>query len=161
MNSLFFEILVAPTFAVDALDILKKKKNRILLIQKKRWHQSIQYKNLLNGTIVQDYDLKSEDKSDLEIKTEKQPTVDEVEDLIFASKICKQSKSNAIVLTKNSQLLGSGVGHTSRLDALNQAIEKAEKFGFDLKGAVMASDAFFPFPDCVKIAHKAGITAVV
>lgn len=161
MSSLFFEILIAPTFAVDALDILEKKKNRILLIQKKPWHQETQYKSLLNGTIVQDYDLKSETKEDLEVKTEKAPTADEVEDLLFAAKVCKQSKSNTIVLAKNGQLLASGVGQTSRVDALNQAIEKAGKFGFDLNGAVMASDAFFPFPDCVEIAHKAGITAVI
>lgn len=161
MSSLFFEILIAPTFAVDALEILEKKKNRILLIQKKPWHQQTQYKSLLNGSIVQDYDLKSETKDDLEVKTKKAPTADEVEDLIFASKVCKQSKSNTIVLAKDEQLLASGVGQTSRVDALNQAIEKAGKFGFDLNGAVMASDAFFPFPDCVEIAHKAGITAVI
>ncbi|SNS46866.1 phosphoribosylaminoimidazolecarboxamide formyltransferase / IMP cyclohydrolase [Ekhidna lutea] len=161
MSSLFFEILIAPTFAVDALEILEKKKNRILLIQKKPWHQEVQYKSLLNGTIVQDYDLKSESRDDLEVKTKKAPTADEVKDLLFASKVCKQSKSNTIVLAKDGQLLASGVGQTSRVDALNQAIEKAGKFGFDLNGAVMASDAFFPFPDCVEIAHKAGITAVI
>lgn len=161
MNSLFFEILIAPTFALDALEILEKKKNRILLIQKKPWHQTTQYKSLLNGTIVQDYDLKTEGQSDLEIKTKKAPSTKEVEDLIFAAKVCKQSKSNTIVLAKNGQLLASGVGQTSRVDALNQAIEKAGKFGFDLNGAVMASDAFFPFPDCVEIAHKAGITSVI
>ncbi len=161
MSSLFFEILIAPTFAVDALKILEKKKNRILLIQKKPWRQETQYKSLLNGTIVQDYDLKSESKNDLEVKTKKAPTSEEVDDLIFASKVCKQSKSNTIVLAKDGQLLASGVGQTSRVDALNQAIEKAGKFGFDLNGAVMASDAFFPFPDCVEIAHKAGISAVI
>ncbi|MEM7298764.1 MAG: bifunctional phosphoribosylaminoimidazolecarboxamide formyltransferase/IMP cyclohydrolase [Bacteroidota bacterium] len=161
MNNLFFEILIAPSFSEEALEVLKTKKNRILLTQKKPWHQTTQYKSLLNGTIVQDYDLNSEDASDLEVKTKKAPTADEVEDLIFASKVCKQSKSNTIVLAKNGQLLASGVGQTSRVDALNQAIEKAGKFGFDLNGAVMASDAFFPFPDCVEIAHKAGITAVI
>ncbi|WP_436514429.1 bifunctional phosphoribosylaminoimidazolecarboxamide formyltransferase/IMP cyclohydrolase [Ekhidna sp. To15] len=161
MNSLFFEILIAPSFSDEALEVLKGKKNRILLVQKKPWHQQTQYKSMLNGTIVQDYDLKSETKADLEVKTKKQPTADEVEDLLFASKVCKQSKSNTIVLAKNGQLLASGVGQTSRVDALNQAIEKASKFGFDLNGAAMASDAFFPFPDCVEIAHKAGITAVI
>lgn len=161
MSSLFFEILIAPSFTEEALEILKKKKNRILLVQKKPWHQTTQYKSLLNGTIVQDYDLKSESNQDLEVKTDKAPTAEEVEDLLFASKVCKQSKSNTIVLAKNGQLLASGVGQTSRVDALNQAIEKAGKFGFDLSGAVMASDAFFPFPDCVEIAHKAGITAVI
>lgn len=161
MSSLFFEILIAPTFAAEALEILEKKKNRILLIQKKPWRQDVQYKSLLNGTIVQDYDLQTEQKSDLEVKTKKSPTADEIEDLIFAAKVCKQSKSNTIVLAKNGQLLASGVGQTSRVDALNQAIEKAGKFGFDLNGAVMASDAFFPFPDCVEIADKAGIKAVI
>ena len=161
MSTLFFEILIAPTFSLDALEILEKKKNRILLIQKKPWHQITQFKSLLNGTIVQDYDLKSESTSDLEVKTKKAPTAEEIDDLIFAAKVCKQSKSNTIVLAKNGQLLASGVGQTSRVDALNQAIEKAQNFGFDLKGAVMASDAFFPFPDCVEIADNAGITAVI
>ncbi len=161
MNSLFFEILIAPSFTEEALEVLKQKKNRILLVQKKPWHQKTQFKSLLNGAIVQDYDLKSESKTDLEVKTKKAPTAEEVDDLIFASKVCKQSKSNTIVLAKNGQLLASGVGQTSRVDALNQAIEKAGQFGFDLNGAVMASDAFFPFPDCVEIAHKAGITVVI
>lgn len=161
MSSLYFEILIAPAFAKSALEILEKKKNRILLIQKKSWHQTKQYKSLLNGVIAQDYDLKTEEATDLETKTKKQPTVDEVNDLLFAAKVCKQSKSNTIVLAKDGQLLASGVGQTSRVDALNQAIEKARNFGFSLHGAVMASDAFFPFPDCVEIAHKAGVTAVV
>ncbi|NQZ76132.1 MAG: bifunctional phosphoribosylaminoimidazolecarboxamide formyltransferase/IMP cyclohydrolase, partial [Ekhidna sp.] len=161
MNSLFFEILIAPSFTEEALTILKQKKNRILLVQKKTWHQQTQYKSMLNGTIVQDYDLQSESIGDLEVKTEKQPTDKEIEDLLFAAKVCKQSKSNTIVLAMGGQLLASGVGQTSRVDALNQAIEKAGTFGFDLNGAVMASDAFFPFPDCVEIAHKAGISAVI
>ncbi len=161
MNSLFFEILIAPSFSQEALDVLKVKKNRILLIQKKPWHQTTQFKSLLNGTIVQDYDLSTEGPAELETKTKKAPTEQEIVDLLFAAKVCKQSKSNTIVLAKDGQLLASGVGQTSRVDALNQAIEKAGKFGFDLKGAVMASDAFFPFPDCVEIAHKAGITAVI
>ncbi len=161
INSLFFDILIAPSFSEKSLEILKQKKNRILLAQKKSWHQTTQYKSLLNGIVVQDHDLKSESPDDLEIKTEKSPSASEVESLIFASRICKQSKSNTIVLAKDHQLLASGVGQTSRVDALEQAIEKAKKFGFDLKGASMASDAFFPFPDCVEIAHKAGITAII
>lgn len=161
MNSLFFEILIAPSFSEEALAVLMQKKNRILLVQKKPWHQTTQYKSLLNGTIVQDYDLKSESKSELEVKTKKAPTAEEIDDLIFAAKVCKQSKSNTIVLAKDGQLLASGVGQTSRVDALNQAIEKASNFGFDLKGAAMASDAFFPFPDCVEIAGNAGITSVI
>ncbi|MEP1096722.1 MAG: bifunctional phosphoribosylaminoimidazolecarboxamide formyltransferase/IMP cyclohydrolase [Cyclobacteriaceae bacterium] len=161
MNDLFFEILIAPSFSAAALEILKQKKNRILLIQKKQWRENTQYKSLLGGTIVQDYDLGSESESDLEIKTKKVPTKEEIEDLLFAAKVCKQSKSNTIVLAKDGQMLSSGVGQTSRVDALKQAIEKAGNFGLDLRGAVMASDAFFPFPDCVEIAGKAGITAVV
>lgn len=161
MHSLFFEILIAPSFTEEALTVLKQKKNRILMIQKKSWKESTQFKSLLGGAIVQDYDLNSESKSDLEVKTQKAPTEAEINDLIFAAKVCKQSKSNTIILAKDGQLFASGVGQTSRVDALNQAIEKAGNFGFDLKGAVMASDAFFPFPDCVEIADKAGITAVI
>ncbi len=161
MHDLFFEILIAPSYSESSLEILKQKKNRILLIQKKAWRENTQYKSLLGGTIVQDYDLKSENDTDLEIKTKKVPTKEEVEDLVFAAKVCKQSKSNTIVLARNKQMLASGVGQTSRVDALKQAIEKAGNFGLDLRGAVMASDAFFPFPDCVEIAGKAGITAVV
>lgn len=161
MNSLFFEILIAPSFSKEALEVLKTKKNRILLVQKKSWKETTQFKSLLGGAIVQDYDLNSEGVSDLEVKTKKQPTAEEITDLLFASKVCKQSKSNTIILAKGGQLLASGVGQTSRVDALNQAIEKAGNFGFDLNGAVMASDAFFPFPDCVEIADKAGITSVI
>lgn len=161
MHDLFFEILIAPSFSPESLEILKQKKNRILLVQKKAWRENTQYKSLLGGTIVQDYDLQSENGSQLETRTRKSPSKEEVEDLVFAAKVCKQSKSNTIVLAKNGQMLASGVGQTSRVDALNQAIEKAGKFGLDLKGAVMASDAFFPFPDCVEIANAAGITAVV
>ncbi len=161
MNDLFFEILIAPSFTEEALAILKEKKNRILLVQKRKWKQTLQYKSLLDGVIVQDYDLKIEKAVDLEVKTIKAPTKEEVQDLLFAAKVCKHSKSNTIVLLREGQMLASGVGQTSRVDALQQAIEKAGKFGFDLKGSVMASDAFFPFPDCVEIAHKAGVTAVV
>ena len=115
----------------------------------------------MNGVLVQERDLKIENESDLTVVTEKEPTQQEIADLLFANKIVKNSKSNAIVLAKNGQLIASGVGQTSRVDALKQAIEKAHSFGFDLNGAVMASDAFFPFPDCVEIAHKAGITSVI
>lgn len=161
MNDLFFEILIAPSFSAESLETLKQKKNRILLVQKKKWKEETQFKSLLGGTLVQGYDLRSEEKSDLETKTRKAPTKEEADDLIFAAKVCKQSKSNTIVLAKDGQLLASGVGQTSRVDALQQAIEKAGKFGLDLKGSVMASDAFFPFPDCVEIARNAGIRAVV
>lgn len=161
MHSLFFEILIAPSFSEEALVVLKQKKNRILLVQKKPWKETTQFKSLLGGAIVQDYDLNSESKSDLEVKTAKSPSDSEINDLIFAAKVCKQSKSNTIILAKDGQLFASGVGQTSRVDALNQAIEKARNFGLDLKGSVMASDAFFPFPDCVEIADKAGISAVI
>ncbi|MBV6646961.1 MAG: bifunctional phosphoribosylaminoimidazolecarboxamide formyltransferase/IMP cyclohydrolase [Cyclobacteriaceae bacterium] len=161
MNSLFFEILIAPSFTEGALTILKKKKNRILLIQKRKWNHQKQFRSLLGGAIVQDYDLKTDDHTDLKVVTKKSPAESEIEDLLFASKVCKHTKSNTIILAKNGQLLASGVGQTSRVDALNQAIEKAQKFGFDLKGSAMASDAFFPFPDCVEIADKAGIGAVI
>ena len=161
MHSLFFEILIAPSFSKEALAVLKQKKNRILLLQNKSWHQETQFKSLLNGTIVQDYDLNTETAINLETKTKKIAKEQEIKDLLFAAKVCKHSKSNAIVLATKGQMLASGVGQTSRVDALNQAIEKAIHFGFDLQGSVMASDAFFPFPDCVEIAHKAGITAVI
>jgi phosphoribosylaminoimidazolecarboxamide formyltransferase/IMP cyclohydrolase len=161
MNKLFFEILIAPDYNEDALAILKEKKNRIVLKLKNNDFPSIEYRSILNGSLEQDRDLKTETDADLETVTDVSPTANEIEDMIFANKIVKHSKSNAIVLAKNKQLLASGVGQTSRVDALNQAIEKAGRFGFDLNGAVMASDAFFPFPDCVEIAHKAGITAVI
>lgn len=161
MNSLFFEILIAPSFSDDALEVLTQKKNRILLVQRKSWDRTQTYKSMLNGTLVQDYDRVTDSASDLKVVTKASPSEDEIKSLIFASKVCKQSKSNTIVLAKNGQLYASGVGQTSRVDALDQAIIKAEKFGFDLNGAVMASDAFFPFPDCVEIADKAGIKAVI
>lgn len=161
INSLFFEILIAPSFGAEALKILKEKKNRIVLQLKKNKFGDVQYRSLLNGLIEQEKDLKTENPSDLKVVTQTKPTEAEVEDMIFANKIVKHTKSNAIVLVKNKQLLASGVGQTSRVDALNQAIEKAKRFGFQLKGAVMASDAFFPFPDCVEIAHRSGITAVI
>ena len=161
INKIFFEVLIAPDYDVEALNVLKSKKNRIILLQKEDKVEAIQYKSLLNGVVEQERDLKVERASELEPMTNKQPTVSEVEDLLFANKLVKHTKSNAIVLAKNKQLLASGMGQTSRVDSLRQAIEKADRFGFDLHGAVMASDAFFPFADCVEIANQAGITAVI
>lgn len=161
INKLFFEILIAPLIDDASLNILKEKKNRIILKLKSAEFSSLQFRSLLNGVIEQNKDLKTESSADLQVVTEKKPSESQIEDLIFANKLVKHSKSNAIVLAKNKQLLASGVGQTSRVDALNHAIEKAGRFGFDLKGAVMASDAFFPFPDCVAIAHRAGIAAVI
>lgn len=161
MNSLFFEVLIAPAFDGDALAVLKGKKNRILLQQKMDLPGTKQIKTLLNGIIEQDKDLQTETKADFKVATKLAPSEQELDALVFAAKVCKHTKSNTIVLSNSNQLFASGVGQTSRVDALRQAIEKAKAFGFDLKGAVMASDAFFPFPDCVEIAHEAGITAVV
>ncbi len=161
MHSLFFEILIAPEFSEGALEVLKGKKNRILLKQKQHLSTKKQFKSLLNGVIEQDRDLKTDAKEDLKVVTKKAPTEDEIDAMLFASKICKHTKSNTIILANKDQMLSSGVGQTSRVDALMQAIEKAKHFGFNLDGAVMASDAFFPFPDCVEIAQKAGITAVI
>lgn len=161
MNKLFFEIIIAPSYEQDALEVLKQKKNRIILIQKQVALENRQFKSLLNGVVVQEKDLKVEVPEDLKPVTEKTLERAEIQDLLFANKIVKHSKSNAIVLVKNMQLLASGVGQTSRVDALKQAIAKAKSFGFDLNGAVMASDAFFPFADSVEIANKEGITAVI
>ncbi|MEQ8924177.1 MAG: bifunctional phosphoribosylaminoimidazolecarboxamide formyltransferase/IMP cyclohydrolase [Fulvivirga sp.] len=161
MHDLFFEVLIAPDFDADALELLKGKKNRILLKQKIQLTAKKQYKSLLNGVIEQDRDLKTDSLSDLKTVTRRQPTDTEKNALIFASKIAKHTKSNTIVLANNGQLFSSGVGQTSRVDALKQAIQKAKVFGFDLKGSVMASDAFFPFPDCVEIANEAGIKSVI
>ncbi|MFT4860167.1 MAG: phosphoribosylaminoimidazolecarboxamide formyltransferase/IMP cyclohydrolase [Algoriphagus sp.] len=161
MHSLFFEVLIAPAFTEDALTVLKGKKNRILLIQKMELPGTRMMKTLLNGVIEQDKDLATETKADFKVATKKTPTEAEQDALVFAAKICKHTKSNTIILSNDTQLFSSGVGQTSRVDALRQAIDKAKAFGFDLNGAVMASDAFFPFPDCVEIAHEAGITAVV
>lgn len=161
INKLFFEILIAPSYSKEALDLLKSKKNRMLLRQKQALTEKRQVKSILNGIIEQDLDLKTDSKADLKVVTKKAPTAAEVDALLFASKICKHTKSNTIILAVNGQLLASGVGQTSRVDALKQAIEKAAAFGFSLKGAAMASDAFFPFPDCVEIAHQAGITSVI
>jgi phosphoribosylaminoimidazolecarboxamide formyltransferase/IMP cyclohydrolase len=161
INKLFFEILIAPDFALDALELLKSKKNRIILKQKQKLHAEKQIKSLLNGIIEQDADIKTDSKEDLKVATKVAPTEQQVKALLFASKICKHTKSNTIILAVDGQLLASGVGQTSRVDALKQAIEKAGAFGFNLNGAVMASDAFFPFPDCVEIAHQQGISAVI
>lgn len=161
INKLFCEVLIAPDFDEEAVKLLKSKKNRILLKINDRNPNPVQFKSLLNGVILQDADLKTDAKEDLKIVTKVVPTDDQTEAMLFASKICKHTKSNTIVLTNNDMMLSSGTGQTSRVDALNQAIEKAGSFGMDLNGAVMASDAFFPFPDCVEIAHKAGISAVI
>ncbi|MCS6823859.1 MAG: bifunctional phosphoribosylaminoimidazolecarboxamide formyltransferase/IMP cyclohydrolase [Cytophagaceae bacterium] len=161
MNNLFFEVLIAPGYEQKALDILKEKKNRIILKRKPAQLPEKQFKTLLNGVIEQDKDLKTEDESDFKYVTHRHPTEEEKKAMIFANKIVKHTKSNAIVLAKNGQLIASGVGQTSRIDALKQAIEKAENFGFTLHEAVMASDAFFPFPDCVELADKAGIKAII
>lgn len=161
INKIFFEVIIAPDYDVDALEVLSQKKNRIILIQKEIKRGGKQFRSLLNGVLVQDRDTKIETTADLKAVTSRVATDKEAEDLLFANKIVKNSKSNAIVLAKNKQLIASGVGQTSRVDALKQAIEKAKSFGFDLNGAVMASDAFFPFPDCVEIAHKEGIDVVI
>lgn len=162
INKIFFEVIIAPEYTSDALDILMQKKNRIILKRKKNGcTPAKQFRSLLNGVLEQERDTSIQVASDLEPMTQKKPTESEIADLIFANKLVKHSKSNAITLVKNKQLCASGVGQTSRVDALKQAIEKAHLFKFDLNGAVMASDAFFPFPDCVEIAGKAGIAAVI
>jgi phosphoribosylaminoimidazolecarboxamide formyltransferase/IMP cyclohydrolase len=158
---LFFEVIIAPAYDEKALTILKQKQNRIILIQKPTELPSKIIRTALNGYLEQDRDFKTETAEDMKPATKVLPTRSELNDLVFANKIVKHTKSNTIILAKNGQLLSSGVGQTSRVDALKQAIHKATSFGFDLKGAVMASDAFFPFPDCVQIAHEAGVTAVV
>ena len=161
INDLFCEVVIAPSYDDDALEVLKSKKNRIILIINEVTLPKTLVRTCLNGTLVQDKDYKTDSIADLTEVTNEKPTKQEVEDLLFASKICKHTKSNTIVLAKNKQLCASGTGQTSRVDALNQAVAKASSFNFDLKGAVMASDAFFPFPDCVEIADHAGITAVI
>jgi phosphoribosylaminoimidazolecarboxamide formyltransferase / IMP cyclohydrolase len=161
INELFCEVLIAPSYDEDALELLKSKKNRIILVQKETALPQQQVRSILNGVLVQDRDAKSETKEDLVVKTTNAPSEQEIADLLFANKLVKHTKSNTIILAKNGQLLASGTGQTSRVDALNQAIHKAKTFGFDLNGAAMASDAFFPFPDCVEIAHLEGIDAVI
>ena len=161
IQTLFFEIIIAPSYAPEALTLLAQKKNRIILAQKKSFDLKRQFRSLLNGIVIQDYNNTTDSLEDLTYVTNKKPTDNEVQNLLFASKLCKHSKSNTIILANHNQLLASGVGQTSRVDALEQAIAKAIKFGFDLKGAAMASDAFFPFPDCVEIAANTGITAII
>lgn len=163
ISEIFFEVLIAPEYTNEALEILFEKKNRIILkqIASTRDLPNTQYRSLLNGVLMQDKDNTIEAAENLKLVTSRKPTEKEIEDLLFANILVKHTKSNAIVLAKDKQLIASGTGQTSRVDALKQAIEKANNFKFDLNGAVMASDAFFPFPDCVEIADKAGISAVI
>ncbi len=161
IDKLFFEVIIAPSYNDEAMAVLKSKKNRIILIRKECELPTRQFRSLLNGILEQDRDLSMEDRSMMNPVTNRKPTDNEYTDLEFANKVVKHTKSNTIVLVKNKQLQASGVGQTSRVDSLRQAIEKAKTFGFDLTGSVMSSDAFFPFSDCVEIAQKAGITAVV
>ena len=162
INKLFFEIIIAPSYNHEALDVLKQKKNRIILEQKQTESgQNYKYRSLLNGVLAEQKNTSTQTACDLKVVTNTAPTANETDDLLFANKMVKHLKSNAIALVKNKQLIGIGTGQTSRVDALNQSIEKAKHMGLTLDGAVMASDAFFPFPDCVEIAHKAGITAVI
>lgn len=161
INKIFFEIILAPAYDDDALEVLKSKKNRIVLKKKCYCFPDKQYRSLLNGAIVQEKDKTTETEEQLNCVTDVAPTKQQIEDLLFANKLVKHTKSNTIVLAKNKQLVGSGTGQTSRVDALKQSIEKANAFELDLEGAVMASDAFFPFADCVEIADKAGIKTVI
>ncbi len=161
ISELFFEVIIAPTYDMDALEVLKLKKNRIILKTKNLNFDKVSSRSCLNGKLIQEKDFVTDSKEDLKYVTEKKPNNSQIDDLLFASKICKHTKSNTIVLVKNNQLISSGTGQTSRVDALNQAIDKAKKFNFDLEGAVMASDAFFPFPDCVEIAFQNGISSVI
>ena len=161
VNEIFFEVLIAPSYDADALELLKAKKNRIIIQQKQQLKVGKPFRNLLNGVIEQDADSITETAKDLKTVTKVAPTDQQVADMLFANKLVKHLKSNTIVFAKDNQLLGMGCGQTSRVDALEHAIAKAKKFGFDITGAAMASDAFFPFPDCVEIADKAGIKAVI
>ena len=161
IHQLFCEVVIAPSYSNKALEILKGKKNRIILILKEVDLPQTTVRTCLNGALVQERDTITDSSHMLTKATNNSPSQTELEDLLFASKLCKHTKSNTIILAKNKQLCASGTGQTSRVDALNQAIHKAQSFKFDLKGAVMASDAFFPFPDCVEIADNAGITAVI
>jgi len=161
INKLFCEVVIAPEYDAEAITILQEKKNRIILVQNEVELPQKQVRSCLNGLLIQERNNITDNKADLKTVTITSPSDQEIQDLIFASKICKNTKSNTIVFAKNGTLISSGTGQTSRVDALLQAIEKAKTFGFDLHGAVMASDAFFPFPDCVAIAKEAGITAVI
>jgi phosphoribosylaminoimidazolecarboxamide formyltransferase/IMP cyclohydrolase len=161
INKIFFEVIIAPAYEEGALKVLEQKKNRIILVQKPTSMPAMTSRTLLNGVLVQERDLAVESPEDLKVVTQSSPSQEEVQDLLFANKIVKHSKSNAIVLAKNKQLIASGMGQTSRVDALKQALVKAKAFGFQLEGAVMASDAFFPFADSVEIAHTEGVNAVI
>jgi len=161
INKLFCEVVIAQSYDDEAITILQEKKNRIILVQNEVELPSRQVRTCLNGLLIQDRNNITDNKGHLKTVTITEPTAQEIEDLIFASKICKNTKSNTIVFAKNGTLISSGTGQTSRVDALVQAVDKAKAFGFDLTGASMASDAFFPFPDCVELAKKAGITAVI
>ncbi len=161
IDKLFYEVLIAPSFSDEAQALLTQKSKRVLLQIKKFFTHKKSYKSILNGLVIQDTDLSIQRENDLKKVTEKEADAAQISDLLYANRIVKHLKSNTIVLVKNNQLLGMGCGQTSRVDACNQAIEKAKKFGFDVRGSVMASDAFFPFPDCVEIAHGAGVEAVV
>jgi len=161
ISKIFYEVLIAPAYTDEAIQILQEKKNRIILIRQPVELSVKQFKTLLNGVIEQDKDLVIEGPGLMNTVTKKQPTLQELKDLFFANKVVKHTKSNTIVFAKNNRLMASGVGQTSRVDSLKQAVIKANSFGFDLNGAVMASDAFFPFPDCVELAAEAGITAVL
>ena len=161
INKLFYEVLIAPSFSEDALTVLKEKEKRIILQQNKISLPKTQFRTVLNGVLYQDKDLKTDATVDMKNATKIAPTEEQLTDLVFASKICKHTKSNTIVFAKNKQLYASGVGQTSRVDALQQAVEKAKRFGFNLTNSVMASDAFFPFPDCVELANKSGVKTVI
>ena len=161
LNKLFFEVLIAPSYSQDALNILTGKKNRIILKRKQVTLSTTQFKTLLNGVIEQDKDLRTEKVEDLKVVTKSAPSDEQKKALIFANKIVKHTKSNTIVIASSDRLIASGVGQTSRVDALKQALEKANAFGFSVEGSVMASDAFFPFPDCVEIANHSGIKSVL
>jgi phosphoribosylaminoimidazolecarboxamide formyltransferase/IMP cyclohydrolase len=161
IDKIFFEIIIAPEFTESALNILKQKKNRIILLRNEFNKNLYGFRSLLNGVIWQQKDVSTETSQQMKPVTSRTPEPAEFDDLVFANIIVKHSKSNAIVIARNCQLFASGIGQTSRVDALKQAIEKARSFGFDTKGSVLASDAFFPFADSVEIAHKAGITAIV
>ena len=161
IDKIFFEIIIAPDFSGSALEILQQKKNRIILKRKDAGKMDYGFRSLLNGVLWQQRDTSTESVEQMKTVTTRTPEPAEFDDLVFANIIVKHSKSNAIVIVKNKQLCASGIGQTSRVDAVKQAIEKAKTFGFDIQGSVLASDAFFPFADCVEIAHKAGITAIV
>ncbi len=161
INQLFFEIIIAPGYEDQALDILKQKKNRRILVLKRKLQNNLLVRSALDGYLVQEKDTFIDTKNNLKVVTKREPSPSELEDLLYGIRVVKHFKSNAIAIVKNKQLIGSGVGQTSRVDALRQAIEKAKRFGFDLKGAILASDAFFPFADSVELAYKNGIEAVI